>query len=139
ASIDLVRVLLKDAAYLEQADVDRENRKRSRRGEKHVKPLFDIADVEAVMALMRPLAFATPDSVIPGVMATLLPAGHILGAASVVLDISEAGRRKRIVFSGDLGPGGTTLLQDPKPPDSADLVLLESTYGDRNHRPRDAT
>ncbi|MFB9066898.1 MBL fold metallo-hydrolase RNA specificity domain-containing protein [Pseudofulvimonas gallinarii] len=139
ASIDLVRVLLKDAAYLEQADVERENRKRARRGEKQLKPLFDLADVEAVMARMRPLQFNAADEVLPGVAATLLPAGHILGAASVVLDVHDAGRRKRVVFSGDLGPSDTTLLRNPAPPDSADLVLLESTYGDRNHRSRSET
>lgn len=139
ASIDLVRVLLKDAAYLEQADVERENRKRARRGEKFIKPLFDITDVEAVMAQVRPLDFQRPETILPGVTVTLLPAGHILGAASVVLDLVEGERRRRVVFSGDLGPKGTSLLRDPQPPDRADLVLLESTYGDRNHRSREAT
>lgn len=139
ASIDLMRVLLKDAASLELADVERENRKRARHGEKLLKPLFDIGDVEAVMAQVRPLEFNQADAILPGVVVTMLPAGHILGAASVALDLTEGERSRRLVFSGDLGPGGTTLLRDSQPPDHADLVLLESTYGDRNHRRRDAT
>ncbi len=139
ASIDLVRVLLKDAAYLAMADTERENRKRARKGTKLLKPLFDMDDVDAVMRLMRPLPFGGQTELLPGVRATLLPAGHILGAASIVLDLEEAGRQRRVVFSGDLGPDGTCLLPDPQPPASADLVLMESTYGDRNHRSREAT
>ncbi len=139
ASIDLVRVLLKDAAYLQMADAERENRKRARKGLGLIKPLFDLDDVDAVMGLMRPLPFHGKMDLLPGVHATLLPAGHILGAASVVLDLEEAGKRRRLVFSGDLGPSGTCLLPDPQPPASADLVLMESTYGDRNHRSREDT
>lgn len=139
ASIDLVRVLLKDAAYLQMADAERENRKRARKGLEPLQPLFDLDDVDAVMGLMRPLPFHTKTDLLPGVHATLLPAGHILGAASVVLDLEEAGKRRRLVFSGDLGPSGTCLLPDPQPPASADLVLMESTYGDRNHRSREDT
>lgn len=139
ASIDLVRVLLKDAAYLQQADAERENRRRARRGEASIEPLFDITDVEAVMNQMRPLEFERAETILPGVTVALLPAGHILGAASVVLDLVEGEQRRRVVFSGDLGPKDTTLLRDPQPPEHADVVLLESTYGDRNHRSRDAT
>lgn len=139
ATIDLVRVLLKDAAYLEQADVERENRKRAARGEHLLKPLFDIDDVEAVMGLMCPLEFDVAEEILPGVTVRLLPAGHILGAASIVLDLQERGRRWRLVFSGDVGPRTTTLLREPVPPDHADVVLLESTYGDRNHRSREDT
>ncbi len=139
ASIDLVRVLLKDAAYLEAADVERENRKHALRGERKLKPLFDLDDVEAVMRQMRPLAFDQPTDILPGMHATLVSAGHILGAASVVLDLREGGRRRRLVFSGDIGATGTPLLRDPQPPARADLVLMESTYGDRDHRSRAAT
>lgn len=134
ASIDLVRILLKDAAHLEAADVERENKRREARGNPPLKPLFDMEDVDRVMRRMRPLAFNAPEEILPGVVAELHRAGHILGAASVVLSATTGGRRHRLVYSGDVGPDGMTLLPDPQPPRSADVVLLESTYGDRNHR-----
>lgn len=139
ATIDLLRVLLKDAAWLEAGETERENRRRRAAGKATVEPLFVLADVEAVMRRVQPLAFDQEEEVLPGVMARLLPAGHILGAASVQLDIAHAGRRRRLVFSGDIGPDATALLPPPVPPVHADVVLMESTYGDRNHRPREDT
>jgi metallo-beta-lactamase family protein len=139
ATIDLLRVLLKDAAHLEAADVERENRRRQRRGERAARPLFEPADVDAVLRQVRPLPFDQPRDILPGVTVTLRRAGHILGAASIVLDRAADGSRRRLVYSGDLGPDGTSLLPDPEPPADADLVLLESTYGDRNHRGRAET
>lgn len=139
ASLDLVRILLRDAAHLEQADTERENRRRARRGDRPIKPMFELADVERVFELMRPLPFDETTQVLPGISVTLHGAGHILGAASLALDLVEGERRRRLVYSGDIGPDGSGLLPDPNPPRSADLVLLESTYGDRNHRSRQAT
>jgi metallo-beta-lactamase family protein len=136
ATIDLLRVLLRDAAHLEAADVERENRRRQRRGERAARPLFEIADVDAVLRHTRPLVFDDPREILPGVRVALRRAGHILGAASVVLDDLAGASRRRLVYSGDLGPDGTSLLPDPEPPQDADLVLMESTYGDRNHRSR---
>ncbi len=136
ASIDLLRVLLADAARLQEADAERENRQRQRLGKGMVKPLFTAADADAVMRRMRPLDFDAPTAILPGVRATLVPAGHILGAASIVLDLEEDGRRRRLAFSGDLGQHDSWMLPGPRAPDRADLVLLESTYGDRNHRAR---
>ncbi|MBX3725079.1 MAG: MBL fold metallo-hydrolase [Xanthomonadales bacterium] len=139
ASIDLVRILLRDAAHLQQADTERENRRRARRGDRPVKPLFELADVEQVLDLMRPLMFGEPSEIVPGIALTLHGAGHILGAASLALDLGEGSRRRRLVYSGDIGSDGSGLLPDPEPPAAADLVLMESTYGDRSHRSREAT
>lgn len=136
ATIDLARVLLRDAAHLQEADAERENRRRLRAGKGRVKPLFTAEDAEDTLRLFRPLDFDAPTEILPGVRATLLPAGHILGAASVVLDLEEDGRRRRLAFSGDLGQDDSCMLPPPRAPESADLVLLESTYGDRNHRAR---
>lgn len=136
ATIDLVRVLLRDAAHLQEADAERENRRRARAGKGMVKPLFTSEDADATMRCFRPLEFDRPTELVPGVRATLLPAGHILGAASVVLDLEEDGRRRRVAFSGDIGQDDSCMLPPPRPPAGADLVLLESTYGDRNHRAR---
>ncbi len=134
ASIDLARVLLRDAAHLQEADAERENRRRMRAGRGLVKPLFTADDVDATMRCFRPLEFDAPAEVMPGARATLLPVGHILGAASVVLDLEEGGRTRRVAFSGDVGQDDSCILPAPRPPDRADFVLLESTYGDRNHR-----
>ncbi len=139
ASLDLVRILLRDAAHLQQADNERENRRRARRGEQPRKPLFELADVERVFDRLQPVEFGQATGVVPGIDLTLHRAGHILGAASLALDLAEGGRRRRLVYSGDIGPDGSGLLPDPEPPGSADLVLMESTYGDRNHRSRQAT
>lgn len=139
ATIDLARVLLRDAAHLQESDAERENRRRLRQGKGLVKPLFTADDVEAALRLFRPLDFDVPADILPGVRATLVPAGHILGAASIVLDLQEDGRRRRVAFSGDIGQDDSCMLPPPRPPDRADLVLLESTYGDRNHRARAAT
>lgn len=139
ATIDLARVLLRDAGHLQEADAERENRRRQRQGKGLVKPLFTAEDVEDTLRLFRPLDFDTPTGILPGVRVTLVPAGHILGAASVVLDLEEDGRGRRIAFSGDIGQDDSCMLPPPRPPDRAELVLLESTYGDRNHRAREAT
>src|SRR5690606_15155523 len=136
ATIDLARVLLRDAAHLQEADAERESRRRMRAGRAMVTPLFTPDDVDAALARMRPLDFDAPTDLLPGVRATLLPAGHILGAASVLLELQEDGRRRRLAYSGDIGQDDGVLLPAPVAPASADLVLLESTYGDRNHRAR---
>lgn len=139
ATIDLIRVLLKDAAWLEAGETERDNRRRRTAGRPPLEPLFTLADVEAVMRLVRPLPFNEDTLLLPGVVARLLPSGHILGAGSVQLDLDHDGRRRRLVYSGDLGPDATALLPPPVSPRHADVVLMESTYGDRNHRPRVAT
>src|SRR5690606_25122323 len=139
ATIDLARVLLRDAAHLQEADAERENRRRLRAGKGLVKPLFTAEDAEDTLRRFRPLDFDRPTDILPGVRVSLLPAGHILGAASVVLDLEAGGRRRRVAFSGDIGQDDSCMLPAPRPPDRADLVLLESTYGDRNHRSREDT
>lgn len=139
ASIDLARVLLRDAAHLEAADVERENRRRDAQIAPPLKPLFDLADVERTLRQMRPMAFGEVSEILPGIVVELHPAGHILGAASISLTVGDGQETSRLVFSGDIGQDGTTLLPDPEPPRSADAVLMESTYGDRNHRSLEET
>jgi metallo-beta-lactamase family protein len=88
---------------------------------------------------MRPVAYDTPTQILPGVQLTLRDAGHILGSATVAIDADEGGTTRRLVFSGDLGPDGTPILRDPSPVPAADLVVMESTYGDRLHKSREDT
>ncbi len=148
ASIALTGILLRDAAYLQSLDAERESRDRLRHGREPVRPLFDLDDVERVLGLLRSVPYDKPTQVAPGIEATWVDAGHILGSASIHLRITqpaapgvpahETGVRT-IVFSGDLGPRGAPLLRDPAPPTHADVVILESTYGDRDHRSMEGT
>jgi metallo-beta-lactamase family protein len=135
ATADLCAVLLKDAAYLSEKDAEWENRKRERKGLGRVKPLYSVTDAERTQPLFRPLDYATPTEILPGLRLTLRDAGHILGSASAELATGTGSAIRRIVFSGDIGHAGAPILRDPSPVPHADLVVMESTYGDRQHRP----
>ena len=139
ASLELCRVLLHDSAKLQQQDLERGNRHRARHGKAPLEPLYRSADVDAALARMEGIDYHRPLEIVPGVTLRLLDAGHILGSAVVVLDLEEAGERRRLAFTGDLGQSGTPILRDPEPVESADLVLMECTYGDRDHRDHQAT
>lgn len=103
-----------------------------------IEPLYTVEEAEAACEHLRGVAYATPFPIAPGVTATLHDAGHILGSAIVVLDVEEAGVTRRIVFSGDLGRPGTPILKDPTAIlGGADVVVMESTYGGREHEPAD--
>jgi len=134
ATAELLPIMLLDAASLAEADADRANRHRGA-GEPAQPPLFTRQDVARVLPLLRPLDYDARTGILPGVELALRDAGHILGSSIVEL---WAGGRK-LVFSGDLGPKGTPILRDPAAVAEADLVLMESTYGDRDHRDRAAT
>jgi metallo-beta-lactamase family protein len=134
ASAELLPIMLMDAASIAEGDAERFNRKR-RAGEKELVPLYTRDDVKAVLEQVQPLAYDARTTILPGIELNLLDAGHILGSAIVELWADG----KKLVFSGDLGPNGTPILRDPTPISEADLVLMESTYGDRNHKDRAET
>lgn len=128
-------VMLPDSARIQETDAERRSKYRRRRGDAAVQPLYTEADAERALQLFAPHPFDEWFRVVTGVRARYWRAGHILGAASIELELSiESGGVKRIVFSGDLGPTPDPLLPDPQVPDSADFLLLESTYGDRDHK-----
>lgn len=133
ATIDFAQLILKDAAHLQQSDVQRQNRRRQRAGLPPLAPLYGPADVERLRPLYRQLAYDKPTQVAPGVTVRAVEAGHMLGSASLELTLEEDGRRQVVVFSGDLGPRGAPLHRDPVPFHHADAVFMESTYGDRDH------
>ncbi len=135
ATIDLVEILLKDSANIQMMDAERISRSRARRGRAPVTPLYTTAEAMAVLTRMRKLPYDQPTEVAPGVSCKFVDAGHILGSASALLTITSGARRHTIGFSGDVGVKGSPLLRDPVPFDHADTLILESTYGDRNHRP----
>jgi metallo-beta-lactamase family protein len=137
---DLVRILLADSATMQERDAERENRRRRRSGARAaVEPLYTLDDALEVLQQFRTVRYGEPTEVLPGVELTFRDAGHILGSTSVWLQLREGALERRIVFSGDVGQYDTPILRDPEPGPAADLVLMESTYGDRLHRDRAAT
>jgi len=133
-TLELATLILKDTLSLQRQDLNRQNLKRARKKLPPLEPLFEEADVRKLKPLIAPVKYNQRFEVAPGIEARLVDAGHVIGSASVELTVSENGRRKVVVFSGDLGPRGAPLLNDPVPFKEADAVIMESTYGDRNHR-----
>ena len=138
ATMDLAAILLADCAHIADMDTRDANRALAP-GQKPLQPLYTQADVDAAMKRMQPLAYGAAHEIVPGVRLTLRDAGHILGSATVELAADENGATRRLAFSGDLGPNGTPILCDPQPVPAADLVIMESTYGNRTHRTREDT
>jgi metallo-beta-lactamase family protein len=131
ATADLMPIMLLDAASLAESDAERDNRDR-RDGEPEAGPLYTQADVHDTLAQIRRLPYDTRTQLLPGIEIAFRDAGHILGSSIVELWADG----KKLVFSGDLGPRGAPILRDPERVREADLLLMESTYGDRNHRDR---
>ncbi len=135
ATIDLTALILRDSARIQQSDNERQNRRRERAGEEPVGPLYTPEDAETAIKWLRPASYNKPLTVAPGMQAIWTEAGHMLGSASIQILVEEDGRTKRVVFSGDLGPKGALILRDFEPFQEADMVFLETTYGDKDHRP----
>ena len=138
ACAELVPILLRDSANLALRDAERDNR-RLAPGAEGARPLFDLEDVAATLAQLAPIPYDTQRELLPGIVVRVRDAGHIMGSSSVELWASEGAVRRKLVFSGDLGQYDTPILHDPWKFEAADLVLMESTYGDRRHRGRDDT
>ena len=136
-SCDLLEVMLKDAASLQQRDVEWENKRRRRAGKPAIEPLYTLEDVNSALSLCEACDYGQRITVAEGVDVCFRDAGHILGSAIVEIFVVEGGAEKKLVFSGDLGNSYAALLRDPEVVENADVLLLESTYGNRNHRPLD--
>jgi len=136
---ELLEIMLKDAASLQERDTEWENKRRRRAGKKEIEPLYTLEDVEAALSQCSGFSYAQRHIVADGVAVCFRDAGHILGSAIVEIFINEDGEEKKLVFSGDLGNSCAALLRDPVVVEQADVLLMESTYGDRNHRPMDET
>jgi metallo-beta-lactamase family protein len=133
ATVDLCQILLRDSAYLNEKDVEWVNKLHAARGEAPVKPLYTIDDAEEALTHFAGIQYEKAFDVAPGVTATFRDAGHILGSACILLDVRENGRRLRVGFSGDLGRKGMPIIRDPRPLEDLDALILESTYGNREH------
>ena len=145
ATRELAKLVMLDAAHL-QGEAHSNSHPNSHRPPRHggdheeAEPLFAPNDaLETVEAFKRSARYGEPLDLVPGIRATFVDAGHILGSASILLELTEAGRTVRLLLSGDLGSGADPLLVPPPPPPHADVVVIETTYGDRLHKPMDAS
>jgi metallo-beta-lactamase family protein len=137
ATRELARVVMLDAARLQEEEAKYQGRKAARRGSEEVpQPLYTTLDaLDTLDYFGRNAAYGQSLALAPGLRASFLDAGHILGSASICLNLEEDGRSRSVAFSGDLGNSGRPLLRDPVPPSRVDAVVMETTYGDRLHKP----
>jgi metallo-beta-lactamase family protein len=135
ASFPLLDLMLKDGVHLQWQENEWENKRRERVGKALLEPLYELDDVEALLDLRVAVAYQTPTEILPGISVTFHEAGHILGSSIVRLVIKDGQDSKTLVFSGDLGNPNSPLLRDADVITEADVLLLESTYGDRDHQP----
>jgi len=138
ATRELARLVMLDAAHLQEEDARTNSREVARHGTNHqpAAPLYTLLDaLNSLDAFGRSAVYGQPIELAQGIRTTFSDAGHILGSASILLDLAEAGRSLRLLFSGDLGNARSLLLRTPAPPPHSDVVVMETTYGDRLHKP----
>ncbi len=135
ATIEMTALILRDSARIQAGDAERRNRKLQRAGEAPIEPLYTPEHAETIIQRLTPVPYQEPVDVAPGIQAIWAESGHMLGSASIQLIVEEGGRQKKVVFSGDLGPRSAPILKEFEPFQQADLLFLESTYGDHDHRP----
>ncbi len=135
ATADLLTVMLRDSAHIQEKDIEYVNKRRARQRERPLEPIYRVEDAEEALSRLEGHRYHRPVSIVPGVTATFYDAGHILGSSVVCLELEEKGRRLRLVFTGDLGRKHLPILRDPETPPEADALIIESTYGNREHDP----
>jgi len=135
ATRDLCGVMLLDSGHIQERDVEFVNKKNAKRGKLPVEPIYTEADAADSLRFFTSQGYNRARTIAPGVRLMFIDAGHMLGSASVVLDIEDrdAGQDVRVVFSGDIGRKGIPIIRDPHIPDAADILIMESTYGNRTH------
>ena len=132
---ELLSVMLQDSAHIQEMDAQWKNQKGKRAGREPVEPLYTVAEATQAMAQVVTFEYGQIIDLFPGVKIRFVDAGHLLGSASVEVWATENGVEKKIVFSGDLGNINQPVIRDPSFVQGADYVVMESTYGDRNHEP----
>ncbi len=136
---ELLEVMLLDSAHLQEKEADWRSRHRDARRQHPMAPLYTVAQARACLSQLRPLAYESEFHPQPGLSCTFHDAGHILGSAIVDVRVRTASGTRRLVFSGDLGQTGNGMLPPPARIDSADVLLIESTYGNRLHKAQEET
>ena len=131
----LMSIMLRDSAHIQESDAQWQNQKGRRAGRPPVEPLYTLADAERAMELVTTCEYGQMVDLCPGVRLRFTDAGHLLGSACAELWLTEEGVTRKVVFSGDLGNVDQPIIRDPEFLDTAYYVVMESTYGDRNHEP----
>ena len=129
----LMSIMLRDSAHIQESDAQWKNQKGKRAGRPEVEPLYTLADAEAALQQVRTVEYGEVTELCPGVRARFVDAGHLLGSSSVEIWATEGGEERKLVFSGDIGNVDQPIIRDPQLLSEADYVVMESTYGDRDH------
>ncbi len=137
ATRDLAAVMLPDSAHIQQSDAEYINKKRAKEGLEPIQPLYDLEDALSAIEKFVSLPYGLSFQLFPGVMLRFLEAGHILGSSQVELTVEENGKKRVILFSGDLGRFDRPILRDPDLTSRPDVLITESTYGGRKHDPQE--
>lgn len=133
ATRDLCALMLRDSAHIQESDVRYVNKRRKKQGKVLFEPLYTDEDAVTALELFQSVEYRRPFEVVPGVKAHYREAGHVLGSASITLDLDDGVSQKRLVFSGDIGRKNLPILRDPAAVEGADAIIMESTYGMRHH------
>jgi metallo-beta-lactamase family protein len=135
ATADLISLMLFDSAYIQGKDIEYVNRKRKKKGLPPKEPLYEKEDVEAALKLLEPIKYEKWFEVSKNVRVIFYDAGHILGSAIILIEVQEDNKRKRLLFTGDIGRNDLPIIRDPYQVRNVDYIITESTYGGRYHRP----
>lgn len=133
ATSDLCSIMLRDSAHIQEFEAEWRNRKAKRSGDEEYVPLYTMEDALGAISLFHPCDYEQKIELSPGIQVRFRDVGHLLGSSSIELWLNEEGVEKKLVFSGDIGNINQPLIKDPQPTDTADYVIMESTYGDRTH------
>ena len=133
ATCDLCGIMLLDSAHIQEFEAEWRNRKGKRQGKEPYVPIYTSADAEDVIQLLVECDYDKEIELCKGITIRFTDVGHLLGSAAITVKVNEDGKETKIVFSGDIGNLNQPLLNDPKPVEEADYLLIESTYGDRSH------
>jgi metallo-beta-lactamase family protein len=131
----LTDVMTRDSGHIHEYDAQYVNKKRARRGEPPIEPLYTVEDAARAAWQLRGVEYQAKFEPVPGVTAQLVEAGHILGSAAIILALEDKGKKIRLMFSGDIGRMDLPIIRDPVLPENIDYLIMESTYGDRSHKP----
>jgi metallo-beta-lactamase family protein len=133
ATCDLLSIMLRDSAHIQMVDALNANRRGRREGREPLSPLYTIEDAEATLQRFAPCVYGETVQLFDGIRFRMADAGHLLGSASIEMWITENGETRKIVFSGDIGNLNQPIIRDPQYLTEADYVVMESTYGNREH------
>ena len=134
ATAQLCSIMFPDAGYIQEMEIEWENRKRRRAGREEIEPLYTAEDGRRAVKNLSPLNYGEQRTALYGIDVRFVDAGHLLGSSSIELFITEKGRQKKLVFSGDIGQKDKPIIKDPQYIEEADIIFMESTYGDRLHK-----